>query len=167
MVRHYDRAGARLQQIATGLRNASVAITDPTTGSVALGGENGAVVVDPSTGSVQSVTDVAAVVSLGFARDGTLLVVVESDGTVRLWDTVRAESVGTLWIGSGTAPSSPPWYDESTDSVWVATSGKILQFSLEPAQWLERVCELVTRELTPEEWERLVPGEIQQRSACN
>ena len=76
-------------------------------------------------------------------------------------------SVGTLWNGSGTAPSSPPWYDAATDSVWVATSGKILQFSLEPARWVERVCELVSRELTVDEWDRLVPGETAQRPACS
>jgi WD40 repeat protein len=167
VVRRYDETATRRQEIDTGLANATLAITDPTTGSVALGGENGVVVVSPATESVQSVNNVGAVVSLGFARDGTLLVAVERDGTVRLWDTVRAESVGTLWNGSGTAPSSPPWYDVATDSVWVATSGKILQFSLEPARWVERVCELVSRELTVDEWDRLVPGEIEQRPACS
>ncbi len=62
---------------------------------------------------------------------------------------------------------APPWYDESTDSVWVATSDKILRFSLEPTRWVERVCELVPRELTPDEWERLVPGDTPQRPARN
>ena len=89
-----------------------------------------------------------AVVSVGFARNGSLLVVVEADGTVRLWDTERAEGVGILWNGNGTAPSSPPWYDEATDTIWVATSGKVLQFSLDSERWIERVCELVSRELT-------------------
>jgi hypothetical protein len=66
MFRKYDRAGTRMQQIDTGLASPSFMITDPTTGLVALGGENGAVIVDPSTESVQLVT-VAAVVSVGFA----------------------------------------------------------------------------------------------------
>ncbi len=165
-VRTYDRAGTRASEFDAGLVDASVAVTDASTGLVALAGENGAVVVDPATESIQSVTDVGAVVSLGFAREGTLLVVVELDGTVRLWDTQHAEAVGTLWNGDGTAPASPPWFDESTDTIWVATSGKILQFSLDPDRWVERVCELVSRELTPGEWERLVPGDEPQRPAC-
>jgi serine/threonine protein kinase len=168
-LRRYDSTLTRLQEIDTGLADAFVAVTDVSTGRVALGGENGAVVIDPATGSVQGVTDVGAVVSVGFARNGTLLVVVESDGTVRLWDIERAEAVGALWNGNGngTAPKSPPWYDDSTDTVWVATSGKILQFSLDPARWVERVCELISRELTVDEWDRLVPGETEQRPACS
>ena len=91
----------------------------------------------------------------------------EADGTVRLWDTDRAEGVGILWNGKGTAPSSPPWYDEASDTIWVATSGKILQFSLDAERWIERVCGLVSRELTPGEWDRLVPGDAPQRAVCS
>ena len=166
-LRTYDRAGNRTSEIETGLADASVASADPSTGLVAFGGENGAVVVDPATESVLRVTDVGAVTSLGFARDGTVLVVVEVDGTVRLWDTVRAALIGTLWTGNGTASPSPTWYDESNDTVWVATSSKILEFSLDPARWVERACELVARDLTPDEWERLVPGDAPQRPACD
>ena len=165
-LRTYDRAGNRTSEIETGFADASVASADPSTGLVALGGENGAVVVDPATKSVLRVTDIGAVTSLGLARDGTVLVVVEADGTVRLWDTVRAELVGTVWTGNGTASPSPPWYDESTDTVWVATSSKILEFPLDPARWVERACELVSRELTADEWDRLVPGRTEQRSVC-
>jgi serine/threonine protein kinase/DNA-binding SARP family transcriptional activator/WD40 repeat protein len=166
VLRTYDLAGNRTQEFETGLGDAFVAAADTSTGAVALGGGSGAVLVDPSARSVQPVTDVGAVASLGFARDGTVLVAVELDGTVRLWDTVRGELIGALWNGNGTAPSSPPWYDESTDTVWVATSSKILQFSLEPSRWVERACALVRRELTADEWERLVPGRVPQRPAC-
>jgi DNA-binding SARP family transcriptional activator len=165
-VRTYDRAGNRVGEIDTGLIGASVVVADPATRSIAIGGPNGAVLVDPDTATVRSVAD-GAVVSLGFARDGAVLVVVDADGTVRLWDTTRGESIGTLWTGSGTAPPSPPWYDESTDTVWVATSGRILQFSLDPERWVERVCQLVARELTSDEWDRLVPGDTEPRPACS
>lgn len=107
-----------------------------------------------------------ATVSLGFARDGTRLVVVESNGTVRLWDTERSELIGTLWNGGGPASPSPPWYDASSDSIWVATAGTVLRLPLDPERWVERVCELVGRELTSDEWEQLVPGDAAQRPAC-
>ncbi len=144
-----------------------IAVADETTGRIALAGENGSIVVDAEGESVRRVSDVGAVVSVGFARNGSLLVVVEADGTVRLWDTERAEGVGILWNGNGTAPSSPPWYDEATDTIWVATSGKVLQFSLDPVRWVEQACELVSRELTADEWDRLVPGSAPQRPACS
>ena len=162
-VRRYDQSGTRIDQRPTGLDDPSLVVSDPATGALALGGPNGAVVLDPADGSVQPVDDVGAVASLGFAREGTVLVVVESDGTVRLWDAEREERIGTLWIGDGTAPSSPPWYDESTDTVWVVTSGEILQFSLDAERWVEQICELVARELTADEWDRLVPGDTPRR----
>jgi WD40 repeat protein len=165
-VHTFGPSGSRVQQMESGFSDPSVAVVDPTSGAVALAGVDGAAIVDPETESVQRVTEVGAVVSVGFARDGMLLVVVEADGTVRLWDSETAELVGTLWTGNGSAPPSPPWYDESTDTVWVATSGKILQFSLDPDRWVERACALVSRELTPDEWDRLVPGDTPQRSAC-
>ena len=89
---------------------------------------------------------------------GSFLVVVETDGTVRLWDTVRSELVGTLWNGSGTATASSPWYDATTDSVWVATSGTVLRFSLDPERWVDQVCDFVGRRFTADEWRRFVPG---------
>ena len=82
------------------------------------------------------------------------------------WDA-RSELVGTLWSGDGTAPSSVPWYDATTDLVWVSTSGTILQFSLDPERWVDRVCDLVGRELTPQEWDRYVPGDAPHRGVCD
>ena len=166
-LRRYDKTANGLQDFDTGFENPTIAVHDVTTGLVALGGENGAVVVDPASGSVRPVSDAGDVVSIGFARNGSRLVVVASDGTVRLWDTERAEEVGTLWNGNGVAPASPPWYDEATDTIWVATSGKVVQFSLDSERWIERVCGLVSRELTPGEWDRLVPGDAPQRAACS
>lgn len=106
-------------------------------------------------------------VGLGFARDGAPLVVVETDGTVRLWESERAALAGTLWNGTCRASPSPPWYDASTDSVWVATSGTPLEFSLDPRRRAERACGLAGRELTWSEWERAVPGDSPQRAACS
>ena len=115
-----------------------------------------------SVGSwAQATIDVDAVSSAPFAS-----VVVEIDGTVRLWDTVRGGLVGTLWSGTGVASPSPPWYDALTDSVWVATSGTLLRFSLDTERWVERACDLAGRELTSDEWDRLVPGDSAQRPAC-
>jgi WD40 repeat protein len=167
VVRTYDRTERSVGQVNTGLADPWLVVSDPTTGLIGVGGDGGAVVVDPVAGTFETVEEIGPVTSLGFARNGALLVLVESDGTVTLWDSVRSELVGTLWSGDGTVPSSLPWYDATTDSVWVATSGTILQFSLDPERWADRLCTLVGRELTPQEWDRYVPGDAPHRDVCD
>lgn len=139
---------------------------DQATGLLALGGAGGVAIVDPTTSDVAVVLGVDNAVSVGFVRDGELLVIVEQDGTVRLWDVARGESIGVLWAGLGSASASPPWYDATTDSVWVATSGKLLRFPLDPDRWVEKACELVGRSLTQDEWTSYVPGDGPPQSAC-
>ena len=89
------------------------------------------------------------------------------DGTVRLWDVVREEFAGLVWNGSGQgSPASPSWYDEATGTIWVASSGKYLQIPLDPERSVERACEIISRDLTQDEWDRFVPGNEPLRSAC-
>ena len=56
--------------------------------------------------------------------------------------------------------------DDATDTVWVVTSGKLLQFSLDPQRWAQKACEIVGRNLTPDEWDRFVSGSGPVQSAC-
>lgn len=165
-LRTYDAEGQRVDEIRTLLEGPSVVGVDASSGRVALGGAGGVAVVDPRDGDVVRITDVGSVISVGFARDGEVLAIVDAEGDVRLWDVEQSALLGTLWSGSGTAPGSPPWYDRDNDSIWVATSGKVLRFSLDPERWVERSCELVSRELTDDEWRRLVPGDEPKRPAC-
>lgn len=167
-VRTYDRTGRSVGQVTTGLGDPQLVVSDPVTGLVGVGGRSGAAVVDPTSGKSERIVEIGQVASLGFARDGDLLVVVEADGTVRLWDVERSTLAGTLWSGDGTAPqSAPPWYDAAVDSVWVATSGTILRLPLDPDRWADRLCDLVERELTTAEWDRFVPGEAPRRDVCD
>ena len=122
-------------------------------------------IVDPATGKVEDVPGVGRVTSVGFARNGELLVTVSDDGDVRLSDVDEQISV-LLWKGSGGASPSPPWYDDATDSLWVATSGRLLRFPLDPERWVERACFVVGRDFTQAEWDQLVPGDEPLRSAC-
>ena len=74
---------------------------------------------------------------------------------------------GLVWDGDGASTSNGPWYDEENDSVWVVTSGQVIEVPLDPAAWIEQACITAGRELTPDEWERLVPGDEPQASACD
>ena len=87
--------------------------------------------------------------NLGFARDGSILVIIGVDGTIRRWDLVRDEPAGLVWDGTGSVFAAPSWYD--TDSVEVATSGLLIEVPLGLRRWVERVCDLVGPDLSEDE----------------
>jgi serine/threonine protein kinase/WD40 repeat protein/DNA-binding winged helix-turn-helix (wHTH) protein len=164
----YNANGEPIGEIETGARDALVNTMDPSTGLLAVASAPGAVVViDPASGKVEPLPGNDSVANLGFARGGQLLVITGFDGTVRVWDLVRQASAGLVWDGTGAGLSSPSWYDESSDSIWVFTSGRLLEVPLDPQRWVERACEIVGRDLTPEEWERYVPGDEAPQSVCS
>ncbi len=79
----------------------------------------------------------------------------------------RAEPPGLVWNGTvGALLSSPSWYDESSDSIWVFTSGRLLEIPLDPQRWVERACDIVGRDFASDEWQRYVPGDEEVQSAC-
>ena len=163
----YDSAGVLTSETETGMEDMDFVTVDPTSGKVALISEPELVIVDPSTGTAREPVEIGSISNVGFGRDGELLVFTRHDGTVRLWDVEREEYVGLVWNGPGQGGSgSPLWYDESTESMWVVSSGKYLQIPLNPERWVERACEVISRDLTQDEWDRFVPGSEPLRSAC-
>jgi WD40 repeat protein len=165
-LRTFDASGRLLGETNTGFSWLGAVSGDDATGKLAFGGSSGALIVDPATGEVDPIPNSANVTSVGFARDGELLVIVGDDGSVRLWDVEQQISAGLICKGSGGASASPPWYDESTDSLWVATSGQVLRFPLDPQRWVDRACEIVGRDFTQAEWDRFVPGGEPLQSSC-
>ncbi|MEM9610111.1 MAG: protein kinase [Actinomycetota bacterium] len=162
-----DAAGEIVREIETGIELIEEIVSDPASGRLAIRGSLvGAALVDPSTGEVQVVNDREVIVNLGFARDGQYLAITSQDGTVRLWDVERGASAGLVWDGRGARIGTPSWYDAQSDSVWVTTSGQLVEVPLDPEVWVERACSVVGRDLTEEEWERLVPGDEPVQSAC-
>ena len=171
-IRTYDSSGTLVSEIAAfpdiprGIWVGNMTV-DAATGNIAIATADGIRIVDAATGSVDVLRDFRNVANLAFVRGGQLLVVVELDGTVRLWDVEGGTASGLVWDGTGGSRSEPPWYDESTDTVWVATSGLLIQVPLSPERWNERACEVVGRDLTQDEWDRYVPGGGEVQSACS
>ena len=164
----YDDTGELIRAVETGVEQIGFIAVDPTTDTVALtASPRTLVIVDPESGAVQTVPDIGRISTLGFGRNGEILALTYFDGTVRLWDVERGEYAGLVWNGSGQgSTSSPSWYDETTESMWVSSSGKYLRIPLDPERWVERACEIVSRDLTEEEWDRFVPGDDLPRPAC-
>jgi WD40 repeat protein len=143
-------------------------VVDQTTDRLAMPGKGGTVlIVDVQTGQIETLPGTGSILTLGFARQGELLVIVSRDGTVRLWDIEQGASAGLVWDGSGAASAGVPWYDDTTDTVWVAASGQLLQIPVDPQRWVDKACEILGRDFTEQEWERFVPDDEPLQPGCN
>ena len=165
LVRTYDSEGRWVGETTVPLRQPVVAAGSD--GLVAFSGIGGLAILDPlEEGSSVLIEGLGTVVGMTFVDGGRHLVTVESDGTVQLWDAVTGASIGMLVDGGGSTPSSTPWFDSDLGTVWVASAGRLLEISLDPARWIEKACEFVARDLTQDEWDRYVPGDLPLRSTC-
>ena len=167
LLRTIDAEGREQSAFDTGIPFPSAITIDEASGRLAVGGETGAFIIDLATQETRRLAQSGDVATAAFARSGEVLVVTAFDGAVRIWDA-EGDGLPTLvWDGSGSVRgSSPSWYDEASDSVWVASSGRVLQIPLDPERWIERACEIVSRDLTQDEWDRLVPGDEPLQPAC-
>ncbi len=163
----YDSTGELVSEFDTGAEEVQILTIDPVTERLAVGTFGGVVLIDTNSGETEQLQGGEKVTNLGFARDGSMLVITGADGTVRLWDLDRNAPAGLVWDGSGSVFASPSWYDPETDSVWVATSGLLMEVPLDPQRWVRKACELVGRDLTEDEWERWIPGDETPISACS
>jgi len=142
-----------------GSHRVALAREDPTSGDREIA------IVDLLDKSVQVLPSFGQAQNIGFARDGEMLVIQSFDGAVNLWDVEADEFAGTLWNGNG-AGFGEPWYEETTDSVWVVARDEIVRLPLDANVWRQRACEAAGRDLTQDEWDRLVPGGGPVQSAC-
>ncbi|MFT7649043.1 MAG: hypothetical protein ACI8Y4_003799 [Candidatus Poriferisodalaceae bacterium] len=69
-------------------------------------------------------------------------------------------------IRRGHYGTRPILYHAGVRTPWVSSSGKYLQIPLNPERWIERACEIISRDLTTDEWDRFVPGDELVRPAC-
>jgi hypothetical protein len=167
VVQSYGPNGDLLRQTTTGVPFVAETALDPTGSKLILTSDEGrAMIVDIATGQIDDLGVIGRILNFGFDDDAQQVAMAYVDGTMRLWDMERAEPSGVIWTGSGGFPGEPGWYDASSRSVWMNTAGKLVQFPLDPQRWVERACEIVDRELTEQEWDRLVPGDQPQRPAC-
>jgi hypothetical protein len=169
--RHYDSTGSVVSEIDTGIFNPYLAALDHGSGRVAFAagtviGPDSAVIIDPATGEMHTIPDIGGVANIEFARDGELLAMMGFDGSVRLWNVEQQEFAGVIWDGTGARFNEALHYDESTDSLWVPSSGQLLRLPLNPARWVERACEFVGGDFTQTEWDEYVPGGGAVQSAC-
>jgi len=127
----------------------------------------GALIVDLETGDVQSIPQDDEVFSVSFANGGDLLALTTTFGNVRLWDVAEGVSLGLAFEGFGQATAAKLQNDPDADSMWMVSSDTLLEIPIRPEIWVERACDAVGRDMTQEEWDRVVPGGGPVQSACN
>jgi WD40 repeat protein len=90
------------------------------------------------------------------ARDGTTLATQSVDGHLRLWDIATRQPIGPPLAGHNYSQS----LELVTDDVVVSGGPEpsIITWTLDPASWVTRACEVTGRNLTLDEWERHVGG---------
>ncbi len=72
---------------------------------------------------------------------------------------------GVIWDGTGAGFFEYLRYDEPTDSLWLTSEGPIVRLPLNAERWVERACEFVGRDFTPQEWDQYVPSDEPLQSA--
>jgi hypothetical protein len=163
----FDPIGQLTGEVSLGEATNNIITLDPASGRLAvIFLDGGMAIVDTTTGEVERLPISDRISNLGFGRDGELLAITGVDGRVRLWDVERNQSAGLVWDGQGAVYGSPSWYDPETESMWIHATGRILQVPLNPERWIDTACDLVGRQLTQDEWDLYVPGELPRVFAC-
>ncbi len=120
--------------------------------------------VDAATGEPQGEPFVAAGTQLqnaALVNEGSVLAAISRDGKLRLWDVASRRAIGPAIAGH---VEYAPALDSISDTVLIsggAGDGRLITWTLDPASWVARACELAGRNLSRAEWDRYVSGNYQ------
>lgn len=104
---------------------------------------------------------------LAWSPDQSRLASVGSDQKILLWDVATRTAIGRLTSGAPYALTSDlAW---SPDGKLLATGGsenQVVLWNADPEGWRERACRRANRNLTREEWQRFVGGDLEWEPTC-
>lgn len=162
----YDDDGEVVRRLAAGCGcGQQWAGADPEGDRLVFGGPGGLVVVDPEDERTHVIENAGDVVNVALAPGGVRAIVGTRDGVYRLWNLEENRAIGVLYDGNSTA-IGPPGIEENGRFAWLSTPGRAIRVPIEPDAWIERACEVVGRELTDDEWDEHVPGDVDRGPVC-
>jgi WD40 repeat protein len=161
------RSGERVAMLLTDNEVRSVAFS-PDDQLLAAGQLDGGAVLWRTDGWQQvgptlALREGGAALGVAFSPDSRTLAASHDDGTVVLWDVDSQQSIGSLpgprfWT---TARFSP----DGRHLFAVSDNRRAVRWEVDPAAWRRQACVVAGGDLTPEEWEEIVP-EQDYRSVC-
>jgi WD40 repeat protein len=110
-------------------------------------------------------TQGGGIISISFSRDGNTLASAGNDGVIRLWDLKRPESDARLLISDELTVSSIA-FSESGELV-VRSSDVVHLWNTSLESLVEAVCARVWRNLTDDEWAKLIGDGANVRTCDN
>ena len=167
-LRRHDPTGRLVEEYETGIAGGTSGAWDPVDGLLAITpdiGQAGVVVLDPGTRTQDRLSVPPGTSEVVWLEDGARLAIGTSDGSLQLWDVAEDRPLGQLYRGSGPVQRSLH-VDRAARTIWLTVPGRLLEFPTDPERWIQRACEVVSRDLTQAEWDRWVPGGGRVIPAC-
>ncbi|WP_405179717.1 NACHT and WD repeat domain-containing protein [Nocardia sp. NBC_01377] len=105
-----------------------------------------------------------SLVTVDVSRDGHLLATSGQDGVVRLWDISAPRTPVPIMRSSIVSPEENIWWTirfhpDGTHLVASGKDGVMHMWDLDERRAAERICAVTGAAITPELWQRLLPGE--------
>jgi WD40 repeat protein len=107
----------------------------------------------------------SAVYHAAFSPHGTLLATTSFDKHVRLWDVAKLQPFSEPLTGHTNTVTGVAFSPDGTLLATTSTDGTIRLWAT-PSTWTDRTCEIASRNLSQQEWERYIGTETQYVRQC-
>ena len=111
----------------------------------------------------------ARVSSVAFSNNGKRLATASWDGTIQIWNMENLDDLPYYLTENG-GDAAFAWdltFSPLDDYLVVGTKeGKIKKWAIDNATLADQICQHLSRNMTPEEWDRYVSDEVEYETTC-
>ncbi len=139
-------------------------------GKLAVGNVEGNVKLidlENTNNSINFTGQLAEIMEIRFSPDGNLLASASRDGSVRLWNINVPEDLPVVLKDESSWILSMAF---SNDGNYLLTGDKQSNIEIYPIKtdlMADRICEFVTRNFTPKEWEQYIAPDVKYEKTCS